>query len=123
MTMDGVNCDGCSLYRLMGLWSNRVFSPFFIFVSPSNVSSNIIHTLMTERLVEWSITDILYWIIMSTCKGLVTNYGQGAGGYKTGRGHVRFYSYEKGGRKGFSHAEGGRGEHVLGYFLCGSLKF
>ena len=42
-----------------------------------------------------------------------------------------FYPYEKegggGGRKSFSHAKGGRGggvaHKVLGYFLCGSLKF
>ena len=40
-------------------------------------------------------------------KGLVTNYGEGGGGYKTGGGHVKLYPYEKGGRKGFSHAEGG----------------
>ena len=38
-------------------------------------------------------------------KGLVTNYGEG--GYKTGGGHVKFYPYEKGGGKSFSHAEGG----------------
>ena len=29
------------------------------------------------------------------------------GGYKTGWGHVRFYPYERGHGKGFSHAEGG----------------
>ena len=34
-------------------------------------------------------------------KGLVTNYGEG-GGLQNGRGgHVKFYSYEKGGRKKF----------------------
>ena len=40
----------------------------------------------------------------------------GRGGYKTeGEGHVKFYPYEKGGQKGFSHAEGGRGaQQVLG---------
>ena len=32
----------------------------------------------------------------------------GRGGYKTGRGgHVKFYPYEKGSGKSFSHAEGG----------------
>ena len=56
---------------------------------------------------------------MSMFMGLATNYGQG--GYKTGGGHVRFYPL-KGGRKGFSHAEGGGGQKVLGYLLCGSLK-
>ena len=35
-------------------------------------------------------------------KGLVTNYGEGGGGYKTGGGHMKFYPYEKGGgRKKF----------------------
>ena len=38
-------------------------------------------------------------------KGLVTNYGEGAGGYKTegggGGGQVKFYPYKKGGRKKF----------------------
>ena len=48
-------------------------------------------------------------------KGVVTNYGEG-GGYKTGRGgHVKFYPYETGGGKSFSHSEGGAGEQkVLG---------
>ena len=31
-------------------------------------------------------------------KGLVTNHGEGGGGYKTGGGgHMKFYPYEKGG--------------------------
>ena len=48
--------------------------------------------------------------------------GRGGGGYKTGGGgHVKFYPYEKGGGS-CSHAEGGA-QTVLGYFLCGSLKF
>ena len=35
----------------------------------------------------------------SSCKGLVTNYGEG-GGLQNGRGgHVKFYPCEKGGRK------------------------
>ena len=35
-------------------------------------------------------------------KGMVTNYGEGGGGYKMGGGgHVKFYPYEKGGRKKF----------------------
>ena len=35
-------------------------------------------------------------------KGLVTNYGEGGGGYKTGEGgHVKFYPYEKGGQNKF----------------------
>ena len=49
-------------------------------------------------------------------KGLVTNYGEG--GCKKGGGgwHVNFDPYEKGGgRKGFSHVEGG--QQVLGYFF------
>ena len=39
---------------------------------------------------------------LSYCpKGLVTNYGEG-GGLQNGRGgHVKFYPYEKGGRKKF----------------------
>ena len=33
---------------------------------------------------------------------MVTNYGEGGGGYKTGGGgHVKFYPYEKGGQKKF----------------------
>ena len=35
---------------------------------------------------------------------------------------MKFYPYEKGGRKSFSHAERGA-QKVLGYFLPGSLKF
>ena len=35
-------------------------------------------------------------------KGLVTNYGEGGGGAtKREGGHVKFYPYEKGGRKEF----------------------
>ena len=50
----------------------------------------------------------------SHSKGLVTNYGEGGGGLQNGRGgHVKFYPYEKGGRKSFSHAEGG-GQNVSG---------
>ena len=38
----------------------------------------------------------------SAAKGLVTNYGEGGGGYKMGGGgHVKFYPYEKGGWKKF----------------------
>ena len=47
--------------------------------------------------------------LYSVTKGLVTNY-EGGGGYKMGGGgggQVKFYPYEKGGRKGFSHTEGG----------------
>ena len=43
-------------------------------------------------------------------KGLVTNYGEG-GEVQNGRGHVKFYPYEKGGgvaeKVSFSHAEVG----------------
>ena len=35
---------------------------------------------------------------------------------------MKFYPYEKGGSKNFSHAEGGT-QKVLGSFLHGSLKF
>ena len=40
---------------------------------------------------------------MRLSKGVVTNYGEGGGGYKTGGGggHVKFYPYEKGGQKKF----------------------
>ena len=47
---------------------------------------------------------------MVCSKGLVTNYGEGGRGYKTGGGGlVKFYPYEKGegGGKSFNHAEGG----------------
>ena len=50
-------------------------------------------------------------------KGLVTNYREwGAKNGKGGGGmHVKFYPYEKGDRKSFSHAEGGGGgQQVLG---------
>ena len=42
-------------------------------------------------------------------KGLVTNYGQGVGGFKMGGGggHVKFYPMKRWGGKSFSHAEGG----------------
>ena len=47
-------------------------------------------------------------------KRLVNNYGEGGGATKReGGGHVKFYHYEKGGGKSFSHAEGGT-EKVLG---------
>ena len=47
--------------------------------------------------------------ILNIPKGLVTNYGEGGGGYKTGGGgvQVKFYLYTKWGGKSFSHAEGG----------------
>ena len=38
---------------------------------------------------------------LPTAKGLVTNYGEGGGEYKTGGGHVKFYPYEKGGGWGW----------------------
>ena len=37
---------------------------------------------------------------------------------------MKFYPYKKGGRKRFSHAEGGGGTNSFwGIFLCSSLKF
>ena len=66
-------------------------------------------TNMVSRSTDWKYTAV---------KGLVTNYGEGGGGYKTGGGHVKFYPYEKGGgggRTSFSHDDGGGGgRHVLG---------
>ena len=51
---------------------------------------------------------------------LITGRG---GGYKTGGGAREVLPLRKGGaEKSFSHAEGGA-QKVLGYFLCGSLKF
>ena len=52
-------------------------------------------------------SDLFIYLIMP----IHNNYGEGGGGYKTGGGgQVKFYPYEKGGgRKGFSHAEGGGG--------------
>ena len=57
-------------------------------------------------------------------KGLVTNYGEGGGGYKTGGGAHEVLPLRKGGGggKSFSHSEGGA-QKVLGLFLRGSLKF
>ena len=49
-------------------------------------------------------------------KGLVTNYGEGRGGYKTGGGACEVLPLRKGGGGGgtsFSHAEGGA-QKVLG---------
>ena len=51
---------------------------------------------------------------MSVCERLETGHylRKGGGGYKTRVGggvHVKFYLYEKGGRKSFSHADGGGG--------------
>ena len=41
-------------------------------------------------------------------EGLVTNYREeGLQNGKGGGGHEKFYPYEKGGRKSFSHAERG----------------
>ena len=44
------------------------------------------------------------------------------GATKREGGHVKFYPYEKGGGKSFSHAEEGP-QQVLGLFLRSSLKF
>ena len=70
--------------------------------------------------------DILlkYYTYMIRDWSLIT--GRGAATKREGGGHVKFYPYEKGagggGRKSFSHAEGGT-QKVLGSFLRGSLKF
>ena len=55
------------------------------------------------------------WATGEVCrpKGLVTNYGEGGLQNGRGGGHVKFYPYEKGGRKSFSHSEGGA-QKVLG---------
>ena len=45
--------------------------------------------------------------------GLVTNYGQG-GGLQNGRGHVKFYPYEKGGAEKVLAMLKGGAQHVLG---------
>ena len=61
--------------------------------------------------------------------GLVTNYGAGGGGggaTKWEGGACEVLPLRKGGGgggKSFSHAEGWGTQQVLGYFLCGSLKF
>ena len=55
-----------------------------------------------------------FQVVCCTYKGLVTNYGRGGGGTKREGGHMKFYPYEKGGgRKSFSHSEGGA-QKVLG---------
>ena len=57
---------------------------------------------------------------VTTAKGLVTNYREGAGGYKMGGGgHVKFYPYERGGggRKSFSHDEGGRKTFLGSFYM------
>ena len=56
-------------------------------------------------------------------KGLVTNYGEGGATKREGGGAREVLPLRKGGgRKSFSHAEGGA-QKVLGSFLRGSLKF
>ena len=60
---------------------------------------------MTWELVAFSDSGQgdKYFIILffSLAKGLVTYYGEG-GGLQNGKGgHVKFYPYEKGGRKKF----------------------
>ena len=40
----------------------------------------------------------------------MTNYGEGRGHKTGGGGPVKFYAYEKGTGKSFSHAEGGGGD-------------
>ena len=49
-------------------------------------------------------------------KGLVTNYWGGA--TKREWGHVKFYTYEKGG-KSFSHPEWGGGPKTFWFFFFG----
>ena len=60
-------------------------------------------------------------------KGILTNYGEGSGGYKKGAAaQVKFYPCEKGGRgrKSCSHAEGRWGQKKIWVsFFSGSLKF
>ena len=51
--------------------------------------------------------------VKSVYQGVVINYGEG--GLQNGRGRqVKFYPYEKGGRKMFSHVEGGGGTQRFG---------
>ena len=52
---------------------------------------------------------------------LITGRG-GATKWERGVGHVKFYPYEKGGGKSFSHAEGGH-KKFRGSFFRSSLKF
>ena len=63
--------------------------------------------------LPYSIDNDIHILMYSfICKGLVNNYGEG--GLQNGRGgHVKFYPYKRGGRKSFSHAEGGA-QKVLG---------
>ena len=60
-----------------------------------------------------------YWLYMPKgFEGVVTNYGKGGGGLKKrggGRGHVKFYPYEKGG--------GGGAEKVLAMLKGGTKSF
>ena len=56
-------------------------------------------------------------------KGLVTNYGEGVGGYKTGGwGGGGACEGGGGGERSLSHAEGGT-QNVFGSFLRSTLKF
>ena len=52
-------------------------------------------------------------IALHSTKGLVTNYGEGGATKREEGGQMKFYPYEKGGGKCFSHAEGGA-QQVLG---------
>ena len=56
-------------------------------------------------------------------EGLVNNYVEGGGGYKTGGGACEVLPIRKGEERGLGQAEGGGGaQQVLGWFLRGSSK-
>ena len=56
----------------------------------------------------------LYFSCLHT-KGLITKYREG-GNTMGGGAHMKFYPYAKGGKKSFSHAEGGGDKKFGGNF-------
>ena len=82
-----------------------------MFTSPKNSIMNGSERFETQPINRGSIGGDLP-PLNPAGKGLVTNYRDGGGGYKTGGGggHVKFYPYEKGGaEKVLAMLKGGGG--------------
>ena len=78
--------------------------------SPKVKHKNKVFLMLFAVSFRPSFPLIIYHVrlVVNHIQTFSTNSGEG--GYKTGEGgHVKFYPYEKGGGKGFSHSEGGRG--------------
>ena len=68
---------------------------------PAPINSSNRSTVHSNSHVGFVVITI--FLCPKKCKGPVIDYGVsgGGGGYKTGRGQVRFYPYKKMGRKKF----------------------